>query len=143
MSLIRIIHKDRVFLPMPYFVELNGRTIGMMKGKEARINNLRPGDYQLGIKIGGVLFGKELMVGGWTNVNVGEEGEMTVEFCNHERLWNILFDIDMVLWIAEFFITLPHPWHIVYKVVSDGFFIIWMVRIFLIRKRYFKLTINK
>lgn len=128
---------------MPYFIELNGATIGIMKRKEARINNLRPGDYQLGIKIGGVLFGKELMVGGWCNVTISEDTETTVVFRNHEKLWNILFDIDMVLWIAEFFISLPHPWHIVYKAVSDGFFVIWMVRLYLIRKRYFRLTINQ
>lgn len=143
MSAIRITHKDRGLLPMPYFIELNGVTIGIMKGREARINNLRPGDYLLGIKIGGVLFGKELMIGGWCNVTVSEDGETAVAFRNHEKIWNILFDIDMVLWIAEFFITLPYPWHIVYKAVSDGFFIVWMIRLYLIRKRYFKLTINK
>ena len=37
------------------------------------------------------------------------------------------------------FIELPEPWNVVYHVLSEGFFAIWIIRILVIRNRYFKL----
>lgn len=46
-----------------------------------------------------------------------------------ERWWNILFGIDLVLWLIRFFIEFPYPWNIVYEVVSNGFFALSLARI--------------
>ena len=50
-----------------------------------------------------------------------------------------MFDIDLVLWLSSMFFTLPGTWDTVYHAVSDGFFLLWIVRLVLIRKRYFVL----
>ena len=56
-----------------------------------------------------------------------------------EGTYNILFDIDLVIWMASFFFTLPSPWNIVYHALSDGFFALWIARLIIIRDRYYKL----
>ena len=58
---------------------------------------------------------------------------------DRERWWNLLFDLDLVIWIACMFIELPEPWNVVYHVLSEGFFVLWLLRILIIRKRYFRL----
>ena len=72
-------------------------------------------------------------------VSVVEELPTTLEITDRERIWNILFDIDLVIWVASFFFTLPSPWNIVYHALSDGFFALWIARLIIIRDRYYKL----
>lgn len=59
--------------------------------------------------------------------------QQTLMFRDREMLWNILFDIDLLLWIVSLFVTLPT----IYKILSDTFFVIWLLRLILIRKRYY------
>ena len=66
------------------------------------------------------------------------QGNTVVEFHDRERLWNVLFDVDLAVWIVSFFVTLPT----VYKIVSDVFFAVWLVRLLIIRKRYYKLNVK-
>lgn len=61
--------------------------------------------------------------------------QKTIEFRDRERLWNILFDIDLILWIVSLFVTFP----LLYKIISDTFFIIWLIRLIIIRKRYYSI----
>lgn len=60
-----------------------------------------------------------------------------------ERWWNILFGIDLVLWLIRFFIEFPYPWNIVYEVVSNGFFALSLARIWFIRNKYFQIIEQK
>lgn len=132
---------------LPRQVLLNGQLIGILQGKEAHIT-LPEGQYRLKIAFGGLLrLGKtgksiDLSLSTEEAVNVHDDAPTTVVFSDRERWWNILFDIDLVLWLAEFFITLPSPYDLIYKVLSNVFFAIWMLRIVLIRKRYYKFIIS-
>lgn len=132
---------------LPRQVWLNGRLVGIMQQPEIRIM-LPAGAYDFRIAFGGPLrLGKtgkfiDLSLSSSRRVEVSEESPLTVTFSDRERLWNILFDIDLLLWIAEFFITLPEPWNLVYKILSDAFFAIWLLRIIIIRKRYYKFDIS-
>ena len=66
-----------------------------------------------------------------------------LNYSDRERWWNILFNIDVLLWLIKRFSTFGEPWDTVYEVLSNGFFVIWMLRIWLIRKNYFQFTIKR
>ena len=67
-------------------------------------------------------------------------GDVDVEFWHDEPIWDTIFNIDLVIWLLTCFIDIPSPWSIVYHVLSDGFFIVWLIRLWKKRKEY--LTIN-
>lgn len=127
-------------LPLPYFIDIDGRPVCLLRGGGEVHIKVLPGRYRLRVKTGFAFKGHEAMISGERGVEVKRGSISLVEFTDHERVWNLLFDVDLLLWIAEFFFTLPAPWHTVYEVVSNGFFAIWLVRLFIIRKRYFRLS---
>ena len=63
-----------------------------------------------------------LSIGGERTITVLPETHQNIRITGRERWWNILFNIDLCLWIASFFVTLPHPWDLIYHIVSEGFF---------------------
>ena len=75
----------------------------------------------------------DLSVSSTTRLEMPSREEHTVIFRDRERLWNILFDIDLLLWIVSLFVTFP----LVYKIISDAFFLIWILRLIIIRKKYY------
>ena len=110
--------------------------MGLMRGKEVKIE-LPKGVYSLGVR-----FCVPLGVQAEHKVVVGEGEHVVVEFTSRERLWNLLFDIDLMLWVLNFIITLPSPWGTVYDVVSNGFFLLWAIHVWTIRTRFFTFTIH-
>jgi len=131
--------KQRFNIGIPLWVVVDGRPLGIMKGKEVRID-MPSGEHEIAVRIVFMLFKWQFFIGGSRKVVVEDGEERHLQITDKERVWNILFDIDMVLWIVEFFFTLPHPWEMVYKVVSNGFFVVWLLRIWMIRKRYFQIA---
>ena len=73
-------------------------------------------------------------------VKVDQNVDNIMEFEDKERYWDILFSIDMLLWIASLFIELNRPYSTIYNIISEGFFIIWLIDIIVSRKRYFRIT---
>lgn len=160
MAIIHIRYKGgRFSAKLPRLVLLNGQPIGLMQTGNADVK-VPEGNYMLTVQFGGRMtlyprtaktavgrwlqkkhWQPDMSVGSTTPLHVNAGQELTVSYMDRERIWNILFDIDLVLWLAEFFITLPDPWHLVYKILSDGFFLIWMVRMYLIRKTYYRMEI--
>jgi hypothetical protein len=67
------------------------------------------------------------------------QGNTVVEFHDRERLWNLLFDIDLAVWVVSFFVPMPR----LYKIISDLFFAVWLVRLVIIRKRYYRLDVQE
>ncbi|MCQ2344448.1 MAG: hypothetical protein MJ002_05945 [Paludibacteraceae bacterium] len=142
MATLTILHNERFALPMPYVVSINGRNVGIIRLRKFLIDNIPAGKYDVTIKCGVFLKGRELMVSGSMSIDIGEGEAKEVEFSDRDRIWNVLFDIDLVLWVVEFFVVLPSPWHLVYKIVSNGFFIVWLLRMWIIRRRYFMLKVS-
>ena len=128
---------------LPHAVFINGLYVGMMKDRDMRIE-IPQGSYSLRVQFGGpILLGKsgksiDLSLSSTAQMEVPPEGNVLCEFHDRERLWNILFDIDLILWVVSWFVTLP----LLYKILSDAFFAIWLVRLVVIRKQYYKLTIS-
>lgn len=128
---------------LPHAVFLNGYYAGTLKDGQLQ-GELPPGNYALRVQFGGQIpLGKkgkkiDLSVSSTEQVEIPPTGEVLCEFHDRERLWNILFDIDLILWIVSLFITMPP----LYKILSNAFFVIWLVRLFLIRKKYYKITMT-
>lgn len=124
---------------LPHAVFINGLYVGMMKDQDMRIE-IPAGNYSLKVQFGGLIpLGKsgksiDLSVSSTTRVEVQQEADTICEFHDRERLWNILFDIDLILWVVSWFVTMPP----LYKILSDTFFVVWLVRLIIIRKKYYK-----
>ena len=138
MALLTLHRKQRFKVAIPYWVFIDGQPVGMMRSSNVGIE-LPEGSYNLAVKIVLGLWKWRFDIGGDTVVTLSEQLPTRVRITDRERWWNLLFDLDLVIWIACMFIELPEPWNVVYHILSEGFFAIWMIRILVIRNRYFKL----
>ncbi len=138
MALLTLHRKQRFKVAIPYWVFIDGQSVGMMRSSNVGID-LPEGSYNLAVKIVLGLWKWRFDIGGDTVVTLSEQLPTRVRITDRERWWNLLFDLDLVIWIACMFIELPAPWNVVYHILSEGFFAIWMIRILVIRNRYFKL----
>lgn len=128
---------DRLTLPLPYWVFIDGHPMGIMK-RDANIQ-LPNGTYSLGIWLVFRLWKWEFRLGRDTRIMMLND-DLDVEFWHEEPVWDTIFNIDLVFWLLTCFIDIPSPWNIVYHVLSDGFFIVWLIRLWKKRNEY--LTIN-
>ena len=142
MPTLTIRHKRHWYEPkLPHAVFLNGYYAGTLKDGLLR-GEVPPGNYALRVQFGGIFpIGKkgkriDLSVSSTEQVEVPMAGDVVCEFHDRERLWNILFDIDLILWMVSWFVQMPP----LYKILSNAFFVIWLVRLVLIRKKYYKIT---
>lgn len=124
-------------------VFLDGLYAGMLKDGRLQLNAPH-GNYELKVQFGGrVPIGKrgksiDISVSSTRPIKVPITGDVEYLFHDRERLWNLLFDIDLIVWVVSWFVTMPPH----YKILSDTFFAVWMVRLILIRKKYYKITTN-
>lgn len=128
---------------IPHVVFLDGLYAGMLKDDRLQLNAPR-GKYELKVQFGGrVPIGKsgrsiDMSVSSAKPIEVPSTDDVEYVFHDRERLWNLLFDIDLIVWVVSWFVTvLP-----LYKILSDAFFAVWLVRLILIRKKYYKITEN-
>ncbi len=147
MAQLLISHKQgKLSLNLPYGVFINGAPVGLMRTQQVRVS-LPAGQYDIRVQFGGALrVGKkgrilDFSLSGEKRVRVSEEALTCVDFSDKERAWNILFDIDLALWAIMLFVTIPSPWNLVYHILSDGFFLIWVVRLIIVRKKYYRLDV--
>jgi len=140
MAMLTLRHSRRFYEPrLPHLVFVDGLYAGTMQGDEMPLP-LPAGRYAVRVQCGGrVPLGRsgrsiDLSVSS-TLPDVEVRRAATLRFHDRERIWNLLFDADLVLWVVSLFVPLPR----VYKIVSDLFFAVWIVRLLAIRKRYYKM----
>lgn len=135
------LHRKPFFRKMclPLWVFINGQPLGLMRGESVTIE-LPEGSYNVGVKLLFRLWKLKFGIGGSSIVTATEDVPARLEIRDRERVWNILFDIDLVVWFASLFFTLPGLWNIAYHFLSDGFFLLWIIRLILIKDRYYQLT---
>lgn len=143
---LTIRHHRHFFEPcLPHFVFIDGHYAATMQGDETTMQ-IPTGDYALRIQCGGRLALRllsritrsrrtvDLSVSSSTQLHIGRATrQTTVTFRDREGLWNILFDLDLVAWLVSLFVMFSP----IYRIVSDAFFAIWLVRLIAIRKRYY------
>lgn len=134
-----VLHRRQFFKTgIPYWVFINGHPVGIMQSRDVSIEMLH-GTYSIGIKLVLGAGRWHIDIGSEETMTIGEGQALHIHISDRERWWNVLFDIDLVLWALFAFVTLPAPWNMVYHILSEGFFAIWMARTWLIRKHYFVL----
>ena len=144
MAILTILHRRRFYeVRLPHLVFIDGLYAGTMRGDEMQVQ-LPAGRYQVRVQFGGPISlgrsGKRIDLSvSSTRDDVEVKRAATVAFHDRERLWNLLFDVDLLVWIVSLFIPLSRG----YKIVSDAFFAIWLIRLIFIRKRYYKLNIKQ
>ena len=74
-------------------------------------------------------------------VTTSEAVDTFLEFGDREKIWDIIFWVDMILWLVKRLINLPEPWGLIYEILSNGFFAVWLMRVWIIRKKYFKVEV--
>lgn len=143
--MLTIRHKRHFYEPrVPHAVFLDGLFAGVLDKDDTLRVDAPAGTYTLKVQFGGILpLGKtgktlDLSLSSTQQIELPRRGDTHVEFHDRERLWNILFDIDFLAWIISLF----HPMPSLYKILSDTFFALWLLRLLLIRKKYYKITIE-
>ena len=133
------LHRTQLFkLSIPYWVFINEQPVGIMQSKKVNIQ-IPPGQYYLSIRIILALWKWRFQIRGEKKVILHKGQHHDLMITDRERWWNILFDIDLIFWIAKLFFELPYAWNTIYEVVSNGFFVLWAIRIWYSRNNYFKI----
>ena len=137
MARLTIIQKKRRFMPLlPHKILIGGQAVGLMRTPCVHIE-IPQGAYEITIQS---LFP---FIKSSAVVRIDNGVDNVMEFEDKEKYWDILFSVDMLLWIASLFIELQKPYSTIYHVLSEGFFAIWLIHIIVIRKRYFKITTHQ
>lgn len=137
MARLTIIQKNRRFMPLlPHKILIGGQAVGLMRTPCVHIE-IPQGAYEITIQS---LFP---FIKSSAVVRIDEGVDNVMGFEDKEKYWDILFSVDMLLWIASLFIELQKPYSTIYHVLSEGFFAIWLIHIIVIRKRYFKITTHQ
>lgn len=120
-------------MTLPHKIFFNGQLLGIMQRKEIQVKDIPEGTYRLKIQsMIPFLYAEE-------DIRI-KQGVNTVTFSDRERFWDILFTIDLILVIVKWFITPPDNINLIYNIVTNGYFAVWIIYEWIIRKRYFKIT---
>ncbi len=121
---------------IPNKIFINGRLVGIMQQQKVSVM-IPQGTYNIMVQsVIPFLYATKV-------IEIEQGVENVVTFRNRERIWDILFSIDLALWIAGFFITLPEPWGMVYEIATNTFLAIWLIYEFCIRKKYYRIRSHK
>ena len=117
---------------LPHKIYFNGKLLGIMQRKEILVKDIPEGRYRLKIQsmIPFLFAEREIFIKG---------GQNTVTFSDREKFWDILFTIDLVLVIVKLFLKLPDNINMIYNIVTNGYFAVWLIYEWVIRKRYFRI----
>lgn len=129
-----ITQKARGKFTMPHYLLVNGRMLGLMRERSVTLE-APPATFQVRIQSLFKWFHASRVV------TTHEGVDTHIDFSDREKGWDILFAIDLVLWIVKRFLHLAAPWTWIYEVVTNGYFVAWLVYEWRIRERYFKLDV--
>lgn len=107
--------KGKLMAMIPHYLLINDQLLGAFRGKEAHIN-LPPGRYKVTIRS----MYKFIESSADVYVPIGESKRLT--FSDKDKIWNWLFNIDLVLWFLKRILHVPEPWGTISEIVSNGFF---------------------
>lgn len=119
-------------MTLPHKIYFNGKLLGIMQRKEILVKDIPEGRYRLKIQsmIPFLFAEREIHIKG---------GQNTITFSDREKFWDILFTIDLVLVIVKLFLKLPDNINMIYNIVTNGYFAVWLIYEWVIRKRYFRI----
>ena len=134
MARLIIIQKKRKFTPMlPHKILIGGQMLGLMRTPSVTIN-MPQGIYEVTVQS---VFP---FIRTSATVKVDEGVDNVMEFEDKEKYWDVVFSLDMILWAASLFIELQKPYSTIYHIVSEVLFLIWLIHIIVVRKKYFRIS---
>ena len=134
MARLIIIQKKRKFTPMlPHRILIGGQMLGLMRTPSVTIN-MPQGIYEVTVQS---VFP---FIRTSATVKIDEGVDNVMEFEDKEKYWDVVFSLDMILWAASLFIDLQKPYSTIYHIVSETLFIIWLIHIIVVRKKYFRIS---
>ncbi len=123
----------RQLLPLPHYLLINGRMVGVMRGNGPVRVGLPEGEYDVTVR------SVYKWIESTVHVRMASGKRVCLTFGDRERLWNWVFNLDLLLWLAKRVLDLGEPWNMVYEILSNGFFLVWLLRLVMVRKHYFRL----
>ena len=131
-----VIHKrlGKLMNRMPHRLFINGTPVAVMTASSLAVS-LPAGRYSVTVQSSLPWFYSTAAV------EVTDLLPAVLEIGTREKWWEILFAADLVFWVVKRFITLAAPWTWIYEVVTNGYFVIWLIYEWRIRKHYFTMNI--
>lgn len=120
---------------LPRKIWVSGQFIGVMQQPEVSIQ-MPPGIYQITIQSIVPYFSAS------TTIQLLPDETKSLEFRDRERGWDILFGIDIVLWIVKRFLHLAAPWTWIYEIFTNGYFVLWLLYEWRIREKYYAIKVT-
>ena len=120
---------------LPRKIWVSGQFIGVMQQPEVSIQ-MPPGIYQITIQSMIPYFSAS------ETIQLLPDETKSLEFRDRERGWDILFGIDIVLWIVKRFLHLAAPWTWIYEIFTNGYFVLWLLYEWRIREKYYAIKVT-
>ena len=89
MSYLYVKPKKKHLVELPHYVLVNDQVLGLVKGQVVRIH-LPAGSYKVTVR------SVYKFIEGSAMVEVGDDETVTCMVSDHEKWWNILFNVDTV-----------------------------------------------
>ena len=132
MALLTLIQSRGKFsMRLPHNILINGQLLGMMRDPQVTIR-IPAGQYDVTVQ------SMIPFISATHRVTLTEAQPVTLSFRDREQVWDTLFVIDFALWILKRFLHLSNPWSWMYEVFTNGYFLLWLLYEWRIRKQYFK-----
>ncbi len=124
----------KLAMNIPHYIFINGQMLGLMKGKSVAIN-IPAATFEVKVQSMFKWFYSAAVVTTHTGTTTH------IDFSDREKWWDMLFVADIILWCARRFLDLESPWTWIYEILTNGYFVAWLIYEWTIRKRYFRLDI--
>lgn len=136
-AMLLLVPARRQWLYLPHYLTFDGQLLGLIRDKHGRCQIIAtPGTHVL-------TFSSVYTFLRTTEAVTLQPGTTTVlAYDDRNRVWNWLFNADLVFWLLKRFISFGTTWDLVYEVVSWSVFIAWLVSTWLIRNHYFKFRVD-
>lgn len=132
MPILEIEQKHSRLMPaLPHKVLVGGRYVGIMQKDRGAIV-IPEGVHQVTIQ------SMLPFISASADVQVFANQRNHLTFKDRERGWDLLFWIDVALSIAKWFFKLPSPFGLIYEIFTNGYFAVWLIYEWVIRKKYFR-----
>ena len=136
MARLHIVQKHGKFaMNVPHKLLIDGQFVGIMKDKQVSIE-MPMGEYAITIQ------SMIPFISATQHVTMSPRSETTLEFSDREKWWDVLFVVDVVLWIVKRFLHLAAPWTWIYEIFTNGYFVLWLLYEWRIRNHYFKFQVR-
>ena len=95
--------KGKLMAMRPHYLLINDQLLGVFKGNEAHVN-LPPGRYKVTIR------SMYKFIESSADVYIPIRESKCLTFTDKDKIWNRLFNIDLILWFLKRILHVPEPW---------------------------------